>query len=303
MRRRYDLQNVPTELLRAFVTVVDLRSYTKAAEALGLTQPAVSTQVRRLQEILGCELFKKGAGAQITPRGEGAIAHARRIVAMNDDMLLTVGKGRKRTRQVGIPNGLSRNLLVALICGLSPERCGETVQLRTGNSEVLARDLQAGYLDLAFIPNPPRPLPNAAAEWSEALYWVKSPEFVLRPDAPVPLVSYPGSMSDQFAVMALRQARVPFMTVFTSSELNLRFAAVIAGLGVMVSASRAMSSQMTVTTEAPLPKLPGILAGIYLRDGLTARQIKPLLAVLSEFVKGIGPAGDAMPLRVAAARS
>ena len=45
------LTNVPTDLLRAFVTVVDLGSYTKAAEVLGRTQPAVSLQIRRLEEM------------------------------------------------------------------------------------------------------------------------------------------------------------------------------------------------------------------------------------------------------------
>jgi len=42
-------QNVPIDLLRAFVTVVDLGSYTRAAQALGRTQPAVSLQIRRLE--------------------------------------------------------------------------------------------------------------------------------------------------------------------------------------------------------------------------------------------------------------
>ena len=40
--------NIPTELLRTFVAVVDLRSFTKAAQLLGITQPAVSAQVKRL---------------------------------------------------------------------------------------------------------------------------------------------------------------------------------------------------------------------------------------------------------------
>jgi len=47
--------NIPTELLRTFVAVVDLRSFTKAAQSLGITQPAVSAQVKRLQQLLGGE--------------------------------------------------------------------------------------------------------------------------------------------------------------------------------------------------------------------------------------------------------
>jgi DNA-binding transcriptional LysR family regulator len=47
------MTNIPTELLRTFVAVVDMRSFTRAAQSLGITQPAVSAQVKRLQQLLG----------------------------------------------------------------------------------------------------------------------------------------------------------------------------------------------------------------------------------------------------------
>ena len=61
------MTNIPTELLRTFVGVVDLlgvadlRGFTKAAQALGFTQPAVSAQIKRLQVLLGSELLDKSA--------------------------------------------------------------------------------------------------------------------------------------------------------------------------------------------------------------------------------------------------
>ena len=48
--------NIPTELLRTLVSVVDQRSFTKAAQSLGVTQPAVSAQIKRLQFLLGYEI-------------------------------------------------------------------------------------------------------------------------------------------------------------------------------------------------------------------------------------------------------
>ena len=51
------MTNIPTDLLRTFVSVVELRSFTRAAKAQGMTQPAVSAQIRRLQFLLGVELF------------------------------------------------------------------------------------------------------------------------------------------------------------------------------------------------------------------------------------------------------
>lgn len=80
--------NIPTELLRALVSVVDMRSFTKAAQSLGVTQPAVSAQIKRLQYLLGYEVLDKSApGVSLTPRGEIVANNARRLLAINDDIV------------------------------------------------------------------------------------------------------------------------------------------------------------------------------------------------------------------------
>src|SRR5262249_24618252 len=82
------MTNIPTELFRTFVAVVDMRSFTRAAQALGITQPAVSAQVKRLQQLLGGELMDKSApGVMLTPAGETVLVHARRLLAINDQIL------------------------------------------------------------------------------------------------------------------------------------------------------------------------------------------------------------------------
>ena len=74
--------NIPTDLLRTLVAVVDLRSFTKAAQSLGVTQPAVSAQVKRLQYLLGYDVLdKRTPGVSLTPRGEIVVTHARRLLS------------------------------------------------------------------------------------------------------------------------------------------------------------------------------------------------------------------------------
>ena len=69
------MTNIPTELLRTLLAVVDLRSFTKAARALGVTQPAVSAQIKRLQSLLGFDLFDKSApGVSVTEKGKRIVA-------------------------------------------------------------------------------------------------------------------------------------------------------------------------------------------------------------------------------------
>src|SRR5258707_13025643 len=97
--------NIPTDLLRTLSTVVDLSSFTKAAKALGITQPAVSAQIKRLQSLLGYDLLDKRAPAVIlTPRGEFVINQTRRLLSITDDILRSTSGGRiSQTLRVGIP--------------------------------------------------------------------------------------------------------------------------------------------------------------------------------------------------------
>src|SRR5512140_1467181 len=98
--------NIPTELLRTLIAVVDLRSFTKAAQSLGVTQPAVSAQIKRLQGLLGSELLDKRApGVSLTPKGEIVVNEARRMLSINDRLVQLAGpEPAKRTLRVGMPS-------------------------------------------------------------------------------------------------------------------------------------------------------------------------------------------------------
>src|SRR5882757_4219858 len=88
MQRRHESENIPTEILRSFITILDTGSFTKAATVLGLTQSAISAQVKRLQRLLGDELFVRGvANVTLTERGKFASERARRILALNDELI------------------------------------------------------------------------------------------------------------------------------------------------------------------------------------------------------------------------
>ena len=82
------MTNIPTDLLRTLVAVVDLRSFTKASVLLGLTQPAVSAQIKRLQYLLGADLFDRSVqGISLTPQGEIVVSYARRLLSINDQIV------------------------------------------------------------------------------------------------------------------------------------------------------------------------------------------------------------------------
>src|SRR4029079_8613191 len=94
------------EVLRSFVAIQESGSFTKAADLLRLTQPAISAQVKRLQQLVGGDVFTRtGFGVSLTEKGEIVSRYARRILAMNDQILSLAGTSADtRTFRVGIPN-------------------------------------------------------------------------------------------------------------------------------------------------------------------------------------------------------
>src|ERR1700693_3362757 len=98
--------NIPTDLLRTLVAVVDLRSFTKAAASLGVTQPAVSAQIKRLQFLLGKDVFDRSTqGVSLTPQGELIVSYARRLLSINDQIVGLSGPTRMAEQiiRIGAP--------------------------------------------------------------------------------------------------------------------------------------------------------------------------------------------------------
>ena len=92
MHRRHQFQNVPIEIVRTVVAIAETGSLSKAGERLGLSQPAVSSQIKRLQSLIGGELFQRTAnGTTATQLGKLALQQARKILEANDQLLRLAG--------------------------------------------------------------------------------------------------------------------------------------------------------------------------------------------------------------------
>ncbi len=75
--------NMQTDLLRTFATVADLRSFTRAGDALGRTQPAISLQIKRLEDLVRAPLFERDSTPlRLTRAGELLATYARQILCL-----------------------------------------------------------------------------------------------------------------------------------------------------------------------------------------------------------------------------
>ena len=125
--------------------------------------------------------------------------------------------------------------------------------------------------------------------WIDQAVWVRSDATQIDPSGPVPLVSFGEDCSCRYtAVNALHRVGRECDFVFTSRSIASLEAAVLAGLGIMVlPRSRALQTALTVWEDPPLPDLPELYCGIYLREGGNRAALEELS---DEIAAGAAPA-------------
>jgi DNA-binding transcriptional LysR family regulator len=301
--------NIPTDLLRTLVTVVDLRSFTRAAQLLGVTQPAVSAQIKRLQHMLGYDLLdKRTPGVSLTPRGDIVVTHARRLLSVNDEILQsTSGRPMAQTLRVGVPGDYSGSRIPATLARFRLRWPNISFNVGTGTSDSLIRELKQGDLDVVLAVTTTQPVIEPRHQWMRQAVWVRGDAFGLDPSRPVPLVAYGEDCACQrVAVAALREAERECEFVFTSRSLVTLVAAVAAGFGVMVMPrGRAVKTGLTMWDDAPLPNLPELYCGIFVREGGNRAPLEELADYLAADLRAQpqsneeqAPAGTVAPMRV-----
>jgi DNA-binding transcriptional LysR family regulator len=265
------MTNIPTDLLRTLIAVVDLRSFTKAAASLGVTQPAVSAQIKRLQFLLGSDLFDRSAqGVSLTPHGEAVVSYARRLLSINDQIvdLRSAGTRPELLIRVGTPSDFVASMLPETLARFRARWSEVRFNVRSDFYDPLMRQLRSGDIDLlvALTATPPH---DARHYCEQEVVWVRGGTTRYDVGRPVPLVSYgEPCIYHRLSVKSLRAAGLEWESVFTGPSLNSVTNAVAAGLGVMaITRRRAISMGMTIWEDAPLPKLPDLYSGIYVREG------------------------------------
>lgn len=144
--------------LATFVSVIEHGSFTAAAEKVGLTQPAVSLQVKQLEQQLGVRLIERvGRRAQPSPAGAELIAHARRILAECEaagEAMAPYREGSVGRVRIGSGGTASVHLLPRAISAVKKSMPGLEVIVRIGNTDEILRALEANALDLAVVTLP-----------------------------------------------------------------------------------------------------------------------------------------------------
>lgn len=287
MNRQHQL-NVPIEIVRTIVAISETGSLSKAAERLGLSQPAVSSQIKRIQNLLGGQVFTRTAnGTTSTPLGKLVLNQARKMLEANDQMLRLGGSGAS-------PQPMRLGISTLFVKQFFLQQNAETlanVVIHAENSAGITRGLLEGYIDVGCIYENAETAETMHAmvvnESHESFVWVRSKDFVLRPGAPIPILTWPG---DDLMISTLTRLGLTYKIVFSSPDYHSKLAALEAGIGVAALPKRLIPSTLVQAREYYLPELPPVKALLCARPEIDATRSATLLELLSSlFFKGPSP--------------
>ncbi len=129
-----------TRQLQAFCEVVERRSFSQAAERLGVTQPAVSLQVRALEKRVGVQLLDR-SGRRVEPTEAGLRLYrgAQRLLALEDEIVSDLEAKAEGdlsgTLEIGASTGPGGVLLPQLLCEFALEHLGLSISLTVADTQ------------------------------------------------------------------------------------------------------------------------------------------------------------------------
>lgn len=264
------MRNLDIALLRSFLAVYETASLTAAANQLHLTQGAISQQIKRLEELLGCSLFvRERSGARLTAEGERLLGAARRMVRLNDEIWGEMsGPHCSGELRLGVPHDLVGTHLPKILKAFAHSFPQVDISLVSGSSPELRLALESGKVELALIE-------EAAAQAGgetlakEPLVWVGSAGGCAHEKRPLPVAIVSETCvfrPHMFA--ALDAVGLAWRTVFENSSIEATGATVRMDLAVTCWLASTVPADLQILAAAQgLPPLPEFCISLYQAAG------------------------------------
>ncbi|MGZ3411987.1 MAG: LysR family transcriptional regulator [Xanthobacteraceae bacterium] len=281
--------NIPTDMLRTLVAVVDHKSFTKAAMSLGVTQPAVSAQIKRLQIVLGVDIFAKDvAGIVLTPSGDAVVTYARRMLSINDQIVKIVSREpAEDVIRIGLTGDFFSGSITEALAKFRKQWPNRNFKLFVAHGPDLLQRLRAGELDIAVTFTPTKPERDARLHWTEEMIWARGRTLAEPLPEVVPLVARDDHwMNYGLAVAALDKVGRSYEFTLTAPTILALLSAVNNGLGLLPFARRRIgATNLVICQDKSLPKLPEIVCSLCVREAADSKMLDDLAHLIADVVK------------------
>jgi DNA-binding transcriptional LysR family regulator len=250
------MSTLDIDTVQAFLLVADLRSFTRAAEALGATQAAVSMKLQRLEAVIGKRLVERSPRAvTLTADGAAFLPNARALMEAHD-RALSGGLPTRQQLSLGISDHAAGPELVPLLERLHAMSSQLALAVSIGFSREMQDAYDAGKLDAVIVRQ------EGSRRGGEKLAedefgWFATKRFAWHRGESLPLATLaPPCGVRAIAVRALDRSGIAWSETFVGGGVTAVVAAALAGLAVAPLARRiAPAGLVDIGPARGLPRL------------------------------------------------
>lgn len=293
------ITNLPTDLLRTFIAVVELGGHSKAGAVLGRSQPAISLQIRRLEELVRAPLLsQEGRSILPTTAGESLLSFAREMIRINDEAVSYFHRSDKTgVLRVGLPTDYAVAFLQNAITAFIRQHTDVALEIHCDLSRELHQHLRADDLDVVVAMMPAARMPYLSRSWAEQPIWAAAEHFQGAAHLPVPLGAHPeGCEYRARMIQALDAIERRWRIVYTGPGISGLQNAVLNGLCVTALTKTTMLPGMRMLDEAEgFPALEPLRVGLFYKHPRLSAAGLQLVSDLVASLDGVGSGVRPLP--------
>ncbi|MQR02505.1 LysR substrate-binding domain-containing protein [Glaciimonas soli] len=282
--------NLDLDVLRTFVTGIQLGSFAKAADHLARSPSAVSAQLQKLQAQLGTPVFQKsGRGLKLTSAGDSMLVYAQRLLQLNDEALAAMHAVEVAgSIRFGLQEDFGEILLPEILANFAKAHRQVVVEARVARNAELLERVASGNLDMALVWGDgagaagKQQLAQIPMAWIGAKHVEYPKDFSLATEA-IPFIAFdPPCSFRSMATDALDAANIGWRTAFTSASLGGLFAATKAGFGITVRTAICLPPELIALDpkSCHLPALPSIALTLVTAQSTQSTLVKRLADIV-----------------------
>lgn len=260
------LRSVDLRLFRAFILLVETGSVSEIARRLGRTQPAISLQLRRLEQQTRAKLFATvGRKLVLTHDGELLLGYARTMMGLHDELTARLAAPKLRGHvMLGVPDLYAAYVLPPFLYDFRRAYPNVDIEIRCALSSKLMRSIENNEIDLALVTGM-RAFKGGELVAREPLVWATSSARSPHNEDPIPLAMLPtGNTLRDHALAGLNQMGRQWRIACVSESIGGIQAAVIGGIAVsVVGGSSIVNGMRQLTRDDGFPALPTVDLVLY----------------------------------------
>ena len=283
-------RNLDLTALRSFIAVADAGGVTRASGFLNLTQSAVSMQIKRLEEMLGVEVLdRSGRKVALTAAGEQLLGYARRMLALNDEVMGQLTRDPHEGEVVlGVPHDIVYPVIPQVLQHFARTFPRMKVSLISSFTRVLKAQFGRGECDI-ILTTEDSVDPGGLTLAELPLVWVGAPGGVAWKSRPLKLAYEHNCIFRQGVQVALDNAGIAWQMAVESDSTRTIEASVSADLAVhTVLAGSEPPYVERISHGGALPDLKRMKVNLYVADPAHSPAVLEMAAMIQRAYQARG---------------